>query len=141
VLRIFDRTFAVTHALEAIAVAVAVLGIANALLASSIERRRSFGLLRALGASAGQIRRAVLFEAALTGATASAAGLAAGTAFAFLLLAVVNPQSFGWTVVADVPAGRLLLAAGLVLAASVLAGLYPGRVAASVDPAAALAEE
>ncbi len=141
VLRIFDSTFAVTHALEAIAVAVAVLGIANALLASAIERRRSFGLLRALGASAAQIRRAVLFESALTGATASAAGLAAGAAFAFLLLAVVNPQSFGWTVVPELPAGRLLLAAGLVLAASVLAGLYPGRVAASVDPAAALAEE
>ncbi|MGH9368864.1 MAG: FtsX-like permease family protein [Thermoanaerobaculia bacterium] len=141
VLRIFDRTFAVTHALEAIAVAVAVLGIANALVASAIERRRSFGLLRAVGASSGQIRRAVLLEAGLTGATAAAAGLAAGAAFAFLLLAVINPQSFGWTVALRVPAGRLAVAVGLVLAASVLAGLYPGRLAAGVDPAAALAEE
>ncbi|MCA1683786.1 MAG: ABC transporter permease, partial [Actinobacteria bacterium] len=99
VLKIFDQTFAVTHALEAIAVAVAVLGIANALVASAIERRRSFGLLRAMGASGTQIRRAVVIEATLTGATATVAALLAGAAFAALLLLVINPQSFGWTVV------------------------------------------
>jgi putative ABC transport system permease protein len=141
VLRIFDRTFAVTHALEAIAVVVAVLGIANALVASAIERRRSFGLLRAIGASSAQIRRAVLLEAALTGLTACAAAIAAGAAFAFLLIGVINPQSFGWTVVPSVPVGRLFGAVALVLSASILAGLYPGRLAAGVDPAAALAEE
>jgi len=140
-LRIFDRTFAVTRALEAIAVAVAVLGIANALVASAIERRRSFGLLRAVGASSRQIRRAILLEAGLTGLTASVSALAAGAAFAYLLLSVINPQSFGWTVVPRVPAGRLGAVVGLVLAASILAGLYPGRLAAGVDPAAALAEE
>jgi putative ABC transport system permease protein len=140
-LRIFDRTFAVTRALEAIAVAVAVLGIANALVASAIERRRSFGLLRAVGASSGQIRRAVLLEAGLTGLTASVSALAAAAGFAYLLLSVINPQSFGWTVVPRVPAGRLAAAVGLVLAASILAGLYPGRLAAGVDAAAALAEE
>jgi putative ABC transport system permease protein len=140
-LRIFDRTFAVTRALEAIAVAVAVLGIANALVASAIERRRCFGLLRAVGASSGQIRRAILLEAGLTGLTASVSALAAAAGFAYLLLFVINPQSFGWTVVPRVPAGRLGVAVGLVLAASVLAGLYPGRLAAGVDAAAALAEE
>jgi putative ABC transport system permease protein len=141
VLRIFDRTFAVTNGLEVIAVAVAVLGIANALVASAIERRRSFGLLRAVGASSAQVRRAVLLEAGLTGLTGCAAALAAGAAFAYLLLSVINPQSFGWTVVPRLPAGRLCLAVGLVLGASILAGLYPGRLAAGVDPAAALAEE
>ncbi|HTO87815.1 MAG TPA: FtsX-like permease family protein [Thermoanaerobaculia bacterium] len=140
-LRIFDRTFAVTHALEAIAVAVAVLGIANALVASAIERRRSFGLLRSFGASSRQIRVSVLVEAALTGLTASLLALPAGAAFAGLLLLVINPQSFGWTVVSHVPPGRLALTVALVLAASLLAGLYPGRLAAGVDPAAALAEE
>jgi putative ABC transport system permease protein len=141
VLRIFDRTFAVTHALEAIAVLIAVLGIANALVASAIERRRAFGLLRAVGASARQIRRAVLLEAGLAALTATAAALPAAAAFAGLLLAVINPQSFGWTVAPAIPAPRLIAAAALVFAASVLAGLYPGRLAAGVDPAAALAEE
>lgn len=141
VLRIFDRTFAVTRGLEAIAIAVAILGIANALMASAVERRRAFGLLRAVGAARGQIRRAVLVEALLTGAVATLAAAVAGAAFAYLLLAVINPQSFGWTVFVRIPVGSLAGAAALVLAAAVLAGVFPGRVAASVDPAAALAEE
>jgi putative ABC transport system permease protein len=141
VLVIFDRTFAVTRALEAIAVAVAVLGIANALMASAVERRRAFGLLRAIGASGAQIRGATLFEALLSGLTGTAAAVGAGAAFAWLLLEVINPQSFGWTVSLAVPMATLAGAAALVLAASVLAGVLPGRVAASVDPAAALAEE
>jgi putative ABC transport system permease protein len=141
VLRIFDRTFAVTNVLEAIAVAVAVAGIANALIASAVERRRSFGLLRAIGASTGQIRSTVLLEALLTGLVASAAAFLAGAAFAFLLLTVINPQSFGWTVVPRFPAGRLAAAAAIVLLAAIAAGVIPGRIAASADPAAALAEE
>jgi len=141
VLKIFEETFAMTRALEAIAVAVAVLGIANALIASAIERRRSFGLLRAIGASTRQIRGAVLLEAFLTGSTAAAAAVAAGAAFAALLLGVINPQSFGWSVVTHVPLRALAGAIFLVLAASVAAGILPGRLAASVDPAAALAEE
>jgi len=140
-LAIFDRTFAVTRALEAIAVGVAVLGIANALLASAVERRRSFGLLRAIGASGQQIRRATLLEALLTGLVGTAAAVAAGAAFAWLLLSVINPQSFGWTVALRVPAATLAGAALLVLAASFLAGLVPGRIAAAVNPAAALQEE
>ena len=141
ILRIFDRTFAVTRGLEAIAVAVAILGIANALLASAVERRRSFGLLRAVGASPGQIRGAVLVEALLTGVVATIAAAAAGAAFAYLLLSVINPQSFGWTVALSIQIATLCEAAGAVLGASILAGVLPGRVAAAVDPAAALAEE
>ena len=140
-LRIFDRTFAVTRALEAIAIGVAVLGIANALVASAVERRRTFGLLRAVGASGGQIRRATLLEAALTGLVGTLAAVLAGAAFAALLLGVINPQSFGWTVALDVPVARLASACGLVLLASVAAGVVPGRIAAAVDPAAALQEE
>ncbi len=140
-LAIFDRTFAVTRALEAIAIGVAVLGIANALVASAVERRRSFGLLRALGASGGQIRRATLLEALLAGLTGTVAALAAGAAFSWLLLSVIDPQSFGWTVALRVPVPALARAAALVLAASILAGIVPGRIAAAVDPAAALQEE
>ena len=140
-LAIFDRTFAVTRALEAIAIGVAVLGIANALVASAVERRRSFGLLRALGASVVQIRRATLLEALLAGLVGTAVAIAAGAAFAWLLLGVINPQSFGWTVALSVPAATLAGAASLVVAASLLAGIVPGRIAAAVDPAAALQEE
>jgi putative ABC transport system permease protein len=140
-LAIFDRTFAVTRALEAIAIGVAVLGIANALVASAVERRRSFGLLRAIGASGSQIRGATLLEALLAGLVGTLAAMLAGAAFAWLLLNVINPQSFGWTVVLRVPFGTLARASALVAAASFLAGILPGRIAAAVDPAAALQEE
>jgi putative ABC transport system permease protein len=141
VLEIFDRTFTVTHALEGIAITVAILGIANALVASAVERRRSFALLRALGASRRQITSSVLLEASLAGGVAVAAAVLAGAAFAALLIGVINPQSFGWSVVLRVPFVRLAAAVVLVLAASVAAGIVPGRIAASVDPAAGLAEE
>jgi putative ABC transport system permease protein len=141
VLEIFDRTFTVTHALEGIAIAVAILGIANALVASAVERRRSFALLRALGASRRQITASVLLEASLAGGVAVAAAVLAGAAFAALLIGVINPQSFGWSVVLRIPIVRLAAAVLLVLAASVAAGIVPGRIAASVDPAAGLAEE
>jgi putative ABC transport system permease protein len=140
-LRIFDRTFTVTRALEAIAIGVAVLGIANALVASAVERRRTFGLLRAVGASATQIRRATLLEAALTGLVGTVAAVLAGAAFAALLLGVIDPQSFGWTVALEIPVARLAAACGLVLLASIAAGIVPGQIAAAVNPAAALQEE
>jgi putative ABC transport system permease protein len=141
VLRVFDRTFTVTHALEGIAVTIAILGIANALVASAVERRRSFALLRAVGASRRQIATAVLLEASLAGGVAVIAAVLAGAAFAALLIGVINPQSFGWSVVLDVPLARLAAAVSLVLVAALAAGIAPGRIAASVDPAGWLAEE
>jgi membrane protein YdbS with pleckstrin-like domain len=83
----------------------------------------------------------VLLEASLAGGVAVAAAVLAGAAFAALLIGVINPQSFGWSVVLRVPFVRLAAAVVLVLAASVAAGIVPGRIAASVDPAAGLAEE
>jgi putative ABC transport system permease protein len=80
-MRIFDRTFAITYALEAVAVFVAVMGVGGALLALVIDRRREFGLLRFLGAADGQVRRMILFEAGFLGLLANfATGLALPTA-------------------------------------------------------------
>src|SRR5712691_2681617 len=68
---IFDRTFAITYALEAVAVVVAVMGIAGALLALVIDRRRELGLLRFLGAATGQVKKLILVEAGLLGLLAN----------------------------------------------------------------------
>ena len=140
-MEVFDRTFAITWALEAVAIAVAMLGAANALLAVVLDRRRELGMLRYLGASAGQIRRMILTEAALLGLLASAAGIVLGFALSMLLIFVVNKQSFGWTIQFHPP--NLLLAAALFLiwAVTVLAGLYPARVAARMNPLEAVREE
>jgi putative ABC transport system permease protein len=93
-IRIFDRTFAITYALEAVAVIVAVMGIAGALLALVIDRRRELGLLRFLGAATGQVRKLILVEAGLLGLLANLAGLALGFALSLILIFVINKQSF-----------------------------------------------
>ena len=72
---VFDRTFAVTYALEAVAIVVAMLGAANSLLALVLDRRREIGLIRYLGAATGQVRRMILMEAGLLGLLAGSLGL------------------------------------------------------------------
>ena len=140
-IRIFDRTFAITWALEAVAVFVAVMGIAGALLALVIDRRREFGLLRFLGGAQPQIRRMILFEAGLLGLLANLAGLALGVCLSLLLIYVINKQSFGWTIQFHWPVAVLAGALTVVYAATVIAGLYPARVATRLDPIEMVHEE
>jgi len=140
-IRIFDRTFAITYALEAVAVIVAVMGIAGALLALVIDRRRELGLLRFLGAAAGQVRKQILVEAGLLGLLSNFVGLALGFALSLVLIYVINRQSFGWTIRFHWPVAILLGAISVVYAATVLAGLYPARVAVRLNPLEAVHEE
>ena len=139
--RIFDRTFAITYALEAVAVFVAVMGVGGALLALVIDRRREFGLLGFLGASKGQVRRIILFEAGLLGLLANVAGLILGFLLSLLLIFVINKQSFGWTIQFHWPVAVLLSALSLVYAATVIAGIYPARVATRLIPVEVIHEE
>lgn len=140
-IRIFDRTFAITYALEAIAVIVAVMGIAGALLALVIDRRREFGLLRFLGAASGQMRKQILLEAGLLGLLSTMAGLVLGLALSLVLIYVINKQSFGWTIRFHWPVAVLLGALCVVFVSTVLAGLYPARVALRLNPLEAVHEE
>lgn len=140
-IRIFDRTFAITYALEAVAVLVAVMGIAGALLALVIDRRRELGLLRFLGASTAQIRKLILVEAGLLGILANVAGFALGSLLSLILVFVINKQSFGWTIRFHWPVAVLLGALTVVYASTVLAGLYPARVAVRLNPIGVVHEE
>ena len=133
-MQIFDRTFAITYALEVVAVVVAIIGIAGALLAVVIDRRRELGLLRFLGASVGQIRKLILFEAGLIGVLANVAGLALGVVLSWLLIFVINKQSFGWTIQLHWPVAVLFAAVTLVFVATVLSGFYPARIATRMNP-------
>jgi putative ABC transport system permease protein len=132
--RIFDRTFAITYALEAVAILVAVMGVAGALLALVIDRRRELALLRFLGCSTGQIRKLILVEAGLLGLLANIAGIILGFAMSLVLIFVINKQSFGWTIRFHWPVSVLLGALTAVYAATLLAGIYPARIAARLNP-------
>ena len=140
-IRVFDRTFAITYALEAIAVLVAVMGVAGALLALVIDRRREFGLLRFLGASSRQIRKLILVEAGMLGLLANLAGFLLGYFLSRILIFVINKQSFGWTIRFHWPVGVLAGALTLVYTVTVLAGLYPAQVAVELNPLEVVHEE
>jgi putative ABC transport system permease protein len=140
-MQVFDRTFAITWGLEAVAIVVAMLGAANALLAVVLDRRRELGMLRYLGASTGQIRGMILAEAGLLGMLASVAGILLGFALSLVLIFVVNKQSFGWTIQFHPPGALLGGAILLIWCVTVLAGLYPARVAARLNPIEVIHEE
>ncbi len=138
---VFDRTFAITYALEGVAIVVAMLGAANSLLAMVLDRRREFGMLRYLGAAPAQIRRMILLEAGFLGVAANLLGLALGFVLSLVLIYVINRQSFGWTIQFHPPLALLAGASALVLAATIVAGIFPARAAARLNPIEVIHEE
>jgi putative ABC transport system permease protein len=141
VMRIFDQTFMITYALLGVAIIVAVLGIVNTLAALILERSRELALLRVAGLSTGELRTMIVLESTLLGVASTAAGLVMGYALSWILIYVINKQSFGWTIDFYVP-GRLIAASlGVTLLASALAGLAPARLARRIDIASAMKSE
>jgi len=134
VLRIFDNTFAITYSLEIIGVGVAILGLFNTLISLIIERRREIGILRFIGAFQEQVRKMILIEAGLLGVIGSVLGLAAGIVVSYLLIFVINKQSFGWTILVHYPYGFILIAVFLFWMVACAAGLYPARLATRLNP-------
>ena len=141
ILTIFDRTFVLTYVLEAIAVFVAVLGIVNTLVTAVLERRRELATLRAIGASRAQVERLVQWEAIYLGLIGALLGVAGGLALAWVLIAVINKQSFGWTIRMTVPVEVLVQAVVLAIGAAWMAGYLPARWAALQPVGESLREE
>lgn len=135
VLRIFDNTFAITYALHAVSIVVAILGVLNALFALNYESRRDFALLTCLGASTRQIRKLVLVQAVTLGFLGTVLGIAVGFFLSLLLIHVINKQSFGWTIQLDLPFVFLAQSFVLVMVSAILSGLLPARSATSITPA------
>ncbi len=132
ILVVFDSTFAITYALELIAIVVAMLGVAGTLLTLVLELRRELSLLRLTGADRRQVRRMVIIEAALIGAVSQGIGLAVGFALSLVLIYVINVQSFGWTIQFHLPLAFLVQASIAVVIATAVAGIYPARRAAQL---------
>ena len=132
-LRIFDRSFAVTHWLQGVALAIGLAGIAASFSAQVLARRREFGTLQHLGFTRRQVLALVACEGALWSAVGAVLGLALGLAVSVVLVKVVNPQSFHWTMSMSVPPLTLLgLGLGVVVAGA-LTAWGSGHAAASRD--------
>jgi putative ABC transport system permease protein len=139
VLRIFDGTFAITWALELIAIVVAMAGVAATMLTLILDRQDEIRLLRLAGAEAGQVRRTVLIESGLIGAVSQGLGLVSGVLLSVVLIRVINPQSFGWSIQFHFPALFVAGSSVLTVVATMLAGVFPARRATRLMPRVAVA--
>ena len=122
---VFDRSFALSNSLAALALAVAVVGLFAALTALQANRLREFRLLSAIGFSRLEAWRLALTQTALLGATAAVAAVPLGLAIAWVLCAFVNPAAFGWSIDLRVDAASLLVPFALAIGGAVLAGALP----------------
>lgn len=133
--------FSITYAMEVVAVALALLGIINTLLAAVLDRTREIGLLRAIGADRKQVMQLFTSEAFFIGLTGSLFGLVTGGVVGLIVTKVVGVQATGWNFPFAYPwatAAQMLVVATL---SAILAGIYPARRAARLDVVEALAYE
>jgi putative ABC transport system permease protein len=133
VFRIFDQTFSVTYILQTIGIIISALGIFLILTILVAERRREISILRAVGASRGQIEALVLWEAGIIGLLGSFLGILAGLVLAWILSFVINVSFFGWTISWATPWRFLLGLPVAVITAALVAGYWPARQAAHLD--------
>ena len=132
-LAIFDRSFAITYALEAIAIAIGLAGVTSSFAALAWSRRREFGVLRFMGFTRGEVLRMLGLEGAAIGALGALLGFASGAAISGVLVHVVNRQSFHWSLEIHWP--------WLPLAALVAALVAACAIGARVSGAAAVRHE
>jgi putative ABC transport system permease protein len=140
-LRIFDRSFAVTYWLQAVAIAIGLFGVAASFSAQVLARRKEFGLLAHLGLTRQQVLAVVAGEGAAWTAIGAVAGLVLGLAVSVVLVKVVNPQSFHWSMDLLVPWGRLALLCAAVVVAGTVTAWLAGRAAASREAVLAVKED
>lgn len=140
-LRVFDRTFAVTYLLEAVAVAIGLAGVAASFAALAAARRREFGMLRHLGLTRRQIGWMLALEGALAAGVGVFGGLLAGGAIGLVLIEVVNRQSFHWSMDLHVPWRSLAFFALGLVALAALAAVIAGRQAMRQEAVLAVRED
>ena len=140
-LRIFDRSFAVTYWLQAVAIAIGLFGIAASFSAQVLARRKEFGLLAHLGLTRAEVLTVVAVEGAVWTAAGALLGLALGLAVSVVLVKVVNPQSFNWTMDLLLPWARLAGLCAAVIVAGTLTAWLAARQAAGRDMALAVKED
>jgi putative ABC transport system permease protein len=140
-LKIFDRSFAVTYLLEAIAIAIGLSGVAATFSAQTLARAKEFGMLRHVGVTRGQVLKILALEGGALTALGVACGFLLGLVISLILVYVVNPQSFHWTMELHLPWPLLGAVAAVLLLASVLTALVSGRYALSGGPIRAVRED
>jgi putative ABC transport system permease protein len=140
-LDLFDRTFAITYALEIAAVLIGLLGVSVAFGAQALARRREFGVLRHIGMTRREIAAMLGCEGALAAGLGALFGVATGWVIGLILIHVVNRQSFHWSMELHMPWLALAALAIVIVAAAAATAVWSGRAAMSDDVVRAVRED
>ncbi len=140
-LRLFDRSFAVTYWLQAVAIGIGLFGVAASFSAQVLARRKEFGLLAHLGLRRGQVLAVVAGEGLAWTGVGALAGVLLGLGVSLVLVHVINPQSFRWTMDLHIPWLALLTLALAVILAGTLTAWLAGRAAAGGEAVMAVKED
>lgn len=140
-LKIFDRSFAVTYLLEAIAIIIGLFGIAATFSAQTLARAKEFGMLRHIGVTRRQILAMLGLEGGLLTMIGILVGFVLGWCISLILVFIVNPQSFHWTMELHMPWGLLASVALALLVSAAMTALIAGRYAVSGDAVRAVKED
>jgi putative ABC transport system permease protein len=137
-LKIFDRSFALTYVIEAIAILVAIFGVASTYAGEALSRKREFGTLAHLGAKPALVAKQIAFEALLAITLAVAWGAIIGIGLAWILVRRINPQSFHWSMDFAFPVGLLLVSAASLIALGIASALLAYRTSLRASPVLAI---
>jgi putative ABC transport system permease protein len=140
-LNIFDRSFAITYLLEGVAILIGLFGVAATFSAQVLSRAKEFGMLRHVGITRRQILSLLAGEGALLAALAIAGGFILGWGISLILVFIVNPQSFHWTMQLHMPWGLLATVAVVLLMSASLTALLAGRMAVAGSAVRAVRED
>jgi putative ABC transport system permease protein len=140
-IKIFDRTFAITTAMQLVTTLVAFIGVLSSLLALQLEKVREMGILRALGLTLAEMRRLTFWETGLLGASAGLLALPTGYILAWILIFIINQRSFGWTLQMQIEPVPFAQAFFLAVSAALLAAVYPAWRLSRMQTAEALRGE
>jgi len=140
-LELFDRSFAITYLLEGVAIMVGLAGVGATMSAQTIARAREFGMLRHIGVGKAQIIAMIATEGALLGLIGGLSGVALGAIIAQVLIHVINPQSFNWTMTTSWPFGTMIAVIAALVVAAASTAIIAGRRAVAIDAVRAVRED
>ena len=127
-----------TALIRGVVLVVVVLGIASVLVVSVVQKRREIGILRAMGATQGQLLRIFLLQGAIVGALGSVLGVMLSVALIWAFTTFVRGSDGLPLFMITLEPALALRVAGIATLCGVLAAVAPARRAAALDPAQAI---
>lgn len=134
IMDIFNKSFAITYAIELVSIIVSVIGVINTLLALVFERKREISIIRYLGGAWEQIRQTFILSAGVIGVTGIFWGALLGSLMSVILIYVVNKISFGWEIHFRIPFLYIFLVTAVLFLTTLLAGFLPSKIVKKIDP-------